>query len=63
MDELDELCQSRDHPRARSLTDSFSGISPIDAPVFIAAQFVGALSAGVMARVLFDPVDAKATPH
>jgi glycerol uptake facilitator-like aquaporin len=30
---------------ARSLTASFSGIRPIDAPAFIAAQFVGALAA------------------
>lgn len=30
---------------ARSLTDSFSGIRPLDAPWFIAAQFAGALAA------------------
>ncbi len=30
---------------ARSLTDTFSGIAPADAPAFIAAQFVGALLA------------------
>ena len=30
---------------ARSLTASFSGIRPIDAPAFIAAQFAGALAA------------------
>ena len=30
---------------AHSLTDSFSGIQPIDAPVFIGAQIVGALAA------------------
>ncbi|MCY4144165.1 MAG: aquaporin family protein [Gammaproteobacteria bacterium] len=28
---------------ARSLTDTFSGIAPIDAPMFIVAQFVGAI--------------------
>lgn len=38
---------------ARSLTDTFSGIRPIDAPAFIAAQLVGAISALVVARFLF----------
>ncbi len=40
---------------ARALTDSFSGIRPVDAPGFIAAQFAGALLAAVIARTLFDP--------
>ena len=40
---------------ARSLTDSFSGIRPIDAPGFIAAQIFGALAAAACARWLFDP--------
>ena len=40
---------------ARSLTDSFSGIRPIDAPGFIAAQIGGALLAALCARWLFDP--------
>ncbi len=35
---------------ARSLSDSFAGIRPIDAPAFVAAQVVGALSALVVAR-------------
>jgi len=39
---------------ARSLTDSFSGIRPIDAPGFIAAQIGGALVAAACARWLFD---------
>ncbi len=30
---------------ARSFTDTFSGIAPVDAPAFIVAQFAGALSA------------------
>jgi glycerol uptake facilitator-like aquaporin len=38
---------------ARSLTNSFSGIRPIDAPAFILAQLVGALAAWAIARVLF----------
>lgn len=32
---------------ARSLTDSFTGIRPIDAPAFIVAEFVGAIAAAM----------------
>ncbi len=39
---------------ARSLTNSFSGIRPTDAPAFILAQFVGAISALAIGRVLFS---------
>ena len=42
---------------ARALTVSFSGIRPIDAPGFIAAQFAGALLAALIARVLFASDD------
>lgn len=38
---------------ARSLTDTFSGIRPVDAPGFIAAQLVGALCAFGVSRFLF----------
>jgi glycerol uptake facilitator-like aquaporin len=38
---------------ARSLTDSFSGIRPVDVAPFIAAQLVGALSALLLSRHLF----------
>jgi glycerol uptake facilitator-like aquaporin len=38
---------------ARSLTDSFAGIAPHDAPLFIAAQLAGAAAAGVAATLLF----------
>jgi len=38
---------------ARSLSDSFAGIAPVDAPGFIAAQLAGALTAHFTARVLF----------
>lgn len=41
---------------ARSLTDTFAGIRPVDAPAFIAAQFLGALGALVVARYLFPSV-------
>lgn len=39
---------------ARSLTNSFSGISPSDMPMFIAAQLAGASAAALIARWLFD---------
>ena len=38
---------------ARSLTDTFSGIRPIDAPAFIAAQLIGAIAALGVGRALF----------
>ena len=38
---------------ARSLTDSFAGIAPVDVPGFIAAQLVGALAAHFTALGLF----------
>jgi glycerol uptake facilitator-like aquaporin len=45
---------------ARALTDSFSGIRPLDAPGFILAQLVGALIALVFCGWLLVP--RKATP-
>ena len=38
---------------ARSLTPTFSGIAPSDAPAFIAAQLLGAVAAWLCARALF----------
>ena len=38
---------------ARSLTDSFSGIRPVDVPGFIAAQFAGAMTAALLSGWLF----------
>ncbi len=38
---------------ARSLTNTFAGIRPADAPAFILAQLVGALAALAAARLLF----------
>jgi glycerol uptake facilitator-like aquaporin len=46
---------------ARSLTPSFAGIRPVDAPAFIAAQIIGALLAAIVARLLF-PAPASPTP-
>src|SRR5215469_14220338 len=48
---------------ARSLSDTFAGIRPVDAPAFIASQLAGALFALLVARVLFggnesSPADA-----
>jgi glycerol uptake facilitator-like aquaporin len=40
---------------ARSLTNSFAGISPHDVLPFIAAQLLGAGSAALTAKWLFDP--------
>jgi glycerol uptake facilitator-like aquaporin len=37
---------------ARSLTNTFSGIRPIDVPAFVLAQFAGALAALATARLL-----------
>jgi glycerol uptake facilitator-like aquaporin len=45
---------------ARSLTDTFAGIRPIDAPAFIAAQLIGAIAALGVGRVLFPA--AKPAP-
>ncbi len=42
---------------ARSLSDTFSGIRPIDVPEFIVAQALGALGAMCVAHFLFAPVD------
>lgn len=44
---------------ARSLTDTFSGIRPVDVPAFILAQFVGALAALALARALFPATRAS----
>ena len=40
----------------RSLTDSFSGIALASVPLFIAAQFIGALLGHVIANLLVKPV-------
>jgi glycerol uptake facilitator-like aquaporin len=47
---------------ARALTNTFSGIRPVDAPGFIVAQFVGALAALALARVLFPSRKAVVAP-
>lgn len=48
---------------ARTLTDSFAGIRPDDAPAFIAAQFAAAAMATGLAAWLFAPRDAQPGPR
>lgn len=45
---------------ARSLSDTFAGIRPIDAPGFIGAQFAGALAATLLFRWLSPPLSKEA---
>jgi glycerol uptake facilitator-like aquaporin len=49
---------------ARSFSDTFSGIRPLDAPAFIIAQFIGAVVAWAVCGWLLetpqDPVDPRA---
>jgi glycerol uptake facilitator-like aquaporin len=45
---------------ARSLTDTFAGIRPADAPAFIAAQIVGAAAATVLSRWLVPALPKEA---
>lgn len=45
---------------ARSLTATFAGIAPDDVPLFIVAQLLGAASAALVARWLFDTANAGA---
>ena len=40
---------------ARSLTNSFAGIAPHDASLFVVAQLAGAIVAVLVASLLFDP--------
>jgi glycerol uptake facilitator-like aquaporin len=40
---------------ARSLSDSFAGIRPADAPAFIVAQLAGAMAGAILAGWLFAP--------
>lgn len=48
---------------ARSLTDTFSGIRPIDAPGFIVAQIGGGLLALLVARPLFGLATVPRSNH
>lgn len=48
---------------ARSLTDSFSGIRPADAPAFIVAQLAGALAALALTNWLLRGFEPTASPR
>lgn len=48
---------------ARSLTDSFAGVRPVDVPAFIAAQVLGALAALLVVRLLFPRPVAESAPQ
>jgi glycerol uptake facilitator-like aquaporin len=39
---------------ARSLTNTFAGIAPHDVPLFIGAQLIGAVTAALLSKWLFD---------
>jgi glycerol uptake facilitator-like aquaporin len=45
---------------ARSLSDTFAGIRPVDAPGFIVAQFAGALAGTLLFRWLSSPLSQEA---
>ena len=47
---------------ARSLSNSFAGIVPGDVPMFIVAQLLGAASAALVAKVLFDERRSPSLP-
>jgi glycerol uptake facilitator-like aquaporin len=47
---------------ARSLSDSFAGIRPVDAPAFIAAQIAGALMAYAVCAWLLKPETEHTAP-
>jgi glycerol uptake facilitator-like aquaporin len=47
---------------ARSLTNTFSGIRPIDVPAFILAQVTGALAAWMLARFIFPTPKLSVSP-
>lgn len=48
---------------ARTLSDSYTGIAPADAPPFILAQLVGATTAVAAARILFPNEDPDPDPE
>jgi glycerol uptake facilitator-like aquaporin len=48
---------------ARSLSDTFAGISPSHVPAFILAQLLGALTAIPVAGLLFTNVKAENAPE
>jgi glycerol uptake facilitator-like aquaporin len=47
---------------ARTLSDTFAGIAPSSAPMFIVAQLVGALIALALIRILYRPSFSRRSP-
>ena len=45
---------------ARSLSDTFAGIRPVDVPMFVASQFAGAIAATFLFRWLVPGLNARA---
>jgi glycerol uptake facilitator-like aquaporin len=45
---------------ARSLSDTFAGIRPGDVPLFIVAQFLGAIAATILFRWLVPTLNVRA---
>jgi glycerol uptake facilitator-like aquaporin len=52
---------------ARSLSDTFAGIRPVDVPLFVAAQFAGGIAATILFRWLVPSLPSRAqdvvVPH
>lgn len=44
---------------ARAMSDTFAGVRPVDAPAFIAAQFVGALAAWLVCSALLGDMQTQ----
>jgi glycerol uptake facilitator-like aquaporin len=44
---------------ARSLTDTFSGVRPVDVPAFVGAQVVGSLAGLLLARLFWEPANTR----
>ncbi len=44
---------------ARSLTDTFAGIRPVDVPLFVVAQFIGGLGATLLFRWLVPTLSSS----
>jgi glycerol uptake facilitator-like aquaporin len=45
---------------ARSLSDTFAGIRPVDVPLFVLAQFSGAIAATLLFRCLVPGLPMRA---
>lgn len=48
---------------ARSITNTFAGIRPVDVPAFIAAEFAGAFAATLLFKWLLPPFEEEQESH